>query len=73
MSASPGALGGLRGLVHVRAIFGNIGAVVLPGQLAISKANEAFTPEGKLLDPRQQANAEKLGSTLAAAIAKWKA
>ena len=73
MSASPGALGGLRGLVHVRAIFGNINAIVLPGQLAISKANEAFTPEGQLQDPRQQANVEKLGATLAAAIAKWKA
>ena len=73
MSASPGALGGLRGLVHVRAIFGNIGAIVLPGQLAISKANEAFTPEDQLQDPRQQANVEKLGATLAAAIAKWKA
>ena len=73
MSASPGALGGLRGLVHVRAMFGNLNAIVLPGQVAISKAHEAFSPDGPLNDPRQQANVEKLGATLAAAIAKWNA
>ncbi|MFN0105342.1 MAG: NADPH-dependent FMN reductase [Bryobacteraceae bacterium] len=72
MAASPGVLGGLRGLVHVRAILGNINAIVLPGQVTVSKAHEAFTPEGQLKDARQQANVEKLGATLAATIAKLK-
>ena len=71
MSASAGALGGLRGLVHVRAIFGNLGAVVLPGQITISKAHEAFTAEGQLKDERQQVNVEKLGAALSAAVEKW--
>ena len=70
MSASPGALGGMRGLVHARAMFGNLNAIVLPGQVSISKANEAFTGEGQLKEARQQANVEKLGVTLATTIAK---
>lgn len=46
LSASPGALGGLRGLVTVRAILGNIGCLVLPQQLAVSKAGSAFDESG---------------------------
>lgn len=51
LAASPGGLGGLRGLVHVRAILGNIGVTVVPSQLALSKAFSAFG-EGKLTDER---------------------
>src|SRR5579862_2726196 len=49
-SASPGALGGLRGLVTVRSILGNIGVHVLPGQVCISAAYEAFDEGGQLKD-----------------------
>ena len=47
MSASPGALGGLRGLVTVRSMLSNIGVLVLPGQVAVPKAHEAFGPDEK--------------------------
>ncbi len=73
MSASPGALGGLRGLVHVRSILGNIGAIVLPDQVAMAKAHEAFQPDGSLVNPKQQAGIEGLGTTLASFLMKLKA
>ncbi|MFN3651415.1 MAG: NADPH-dependent FMN reductase [Armatimonadota bacterium] len=70
MSASPGALGGLRGLVHVRAILENIGVLVLPGQVAVPRAHEAFDEEGQLREERQQASIGKLGTELAAVLRK---
>jgi chromate reductase len=73
LSASPGALGGLRGLVHLRSILGNIGVIVLPDQIAVSKAHEAFQADGSLVDPKQQAGVDGLGRTLAAFLAKYKA
>jgi chromate reductase len=73
MSASPGALGGLRGLVHVRAMLGNLGALILPDQIAVPRAFEAFQADGTLKDPQRQAEIERLGKTLATFLAKFKA
>jgi NAD(P)H-dependent FMN reductase len=70
MSASPGVLGGLRGLVTVRSILNNIGSHVIPHQVAISKAHEAFNPDGSLKDPKQQAAVEKVGANVAKMLAK---
>jgi NAD(P)H-dependent FMN reductase len=62
MSASPGHLGGVRGLAVLRAILANIGTVVVPMQLAIPRANEAFDPDGSLRDERQQATIEAIAA-----------
>lgn len=70
MSASPGRLGGLRGLVHVRAILGNIGCIVLPNQVAVPSANDAFDPEGRLRDGGLREQVENLGSELAGIISR---
>jgi chromate reductase, NAD(P)H dehydrogenase (quinone) len=50
MAASPGALGGLRGLFQLRFILSNIQVLVIPDQHAIVKANEAFDENGSLTD-----------------------
>lgn len=70
MSASPGALGGLRGLVTVRSILGNIGVIVLPDQVAVPKAHEAFTESGTVKESRQQASVQALGANVANLLLK---
>ena len=69
-SASPGALGGLRGLVHLRAMLENIRVMVLPDQLAIPRAHEAFAPDGALKDPTQHASVERIAQALTAILRK---
>lgn len=53
LAASPGGLGGLRGLVHLRSILGNIGVHVVPKQFALSGAFDAFDEDGSLKDSKQ--------------------
>jgi chromate reductase len=64
MSASPGGLGGLRGLVHVRSMLENIGVTVLPNQRAIGGAFSAFADDGNLKDEKQQKSILALGAEL---------
>jgi len=70
MSASPGMLGGLRGLVHVRSILGNIGIIVLPDQIAIAKAHEAFNEDDTLKDKKQEEQVKKIGANVAKILLK---
>ncbi len=65
LSASPGGLGGIRGLVHLRSILGNIGITMLPDQMAIPKAYEAFAEDGSFRDAKQQGRVKALGAGLA--------
>ena len=53
ISASPGPLGGLRGLAHLRSILGNIGVTVVPQQSAMSGAAKNFNDDGSIADARQ--------------------
>ena len=52
-SVAPGALGGLRGLVPLRMMLGNIGVTVVPNQVAISNGFSAFDDAGALKNEQQ--------------------
>jgi chromate reductase len=73
LSASPGGLGGLRGLVQVRSILTNIHVLVLCDQVTVSRAHEAFNPDGSLKDTKKQAAVEKLAASLVQTLRKLKA
>lgn len=70
MSTSPGGLGGLRGLVHVRAILENIGVLVIPDQVAVGKAHEVFNADGTLKDKKQEDQVKRIGSNVAKLLLK---
>lgn len=60
LASSPGALGGLRGLVHLRQIAMNVGMQVVTEQYALGSAQEAFAADGALRDARAQQGVEKV-------------
>ena len=73
MSASPGRLGGLRGLVHLRSILGNLGVLVLPEQRTVSGADKTFAEDGALENEEQLEAVRALGEKLATVLTKLSA
>jgi NAD(P)H-dependent FMN reductase len=55
-AASPGAFGGMRGLIAVRQVLQlGLGALVLPDQIAVPRGGDAFEDNGHLKDKALQA------------------
>lgn len=52
-AASNGALGGIRGLYHLRSVLMNVGAQIVTEQAGISRAATAFGEDGLPADERQ--------------------
>lgn len=52
LAASPGAIGGLRGLRHLRQVLTQVQGVVVPQEFALGKAHEAFNDDGSLKDEK---------------------
>ncbi|MHC4894567.1 MAG: NADPH-dependent FMN reductase, partial [Planctomycetota bacterium] len=52
MAASPGGLGGLRGLFHLRTILSGIGVLVVAEQHAVGAAHQTLGPDGRPTDDR---------------------
>ncbi|NUO56742.1 MAG: hypothetical protein HOV71_19575 [Hamadaea sp.] len=53
MSASPRLTGGNRGLWALRVPLEHLGARMFPEMISVSQADVAFTPDGRLADPKQ--------------------
>ncbi|MBL9077446.1 MAG: NAD(P)H-dependent oxidoreductase [Planctomycetes bacterium] len=60
MASSPGALGGMRALVHLRQVLMNLGVLVVTEQFALGNAERAFAADGGFADAKQAAAAQKV-------------
>ena len=58
LSASPGALGGLRSLSHLAPLLRQLQCWVTPRQFALAKAADAFDEQGRLIDAGQLAQVQ---------------
>lgn len=65
LAASPGTLGGVRGLLHGKVPLEVVGSYVYPQTFGLAKAHEAFTPDGTLEDPK---NTQKIKDLTAAFV-----
>ena len=52
MNATPGPYGGVRHLFHLRQVLSGLQMVVLPHQVQLAHADQAFGPDGALVDER---------------------
>jgi len=59
LAASPGAMGGIRCLPHLRLLLNNLGVTVSPAQMALGRADRAFAADGSLADAAQQSMLDK--------------
>jgi chromate reductase, NAD(P)H dehydrogenase (quinone) len=70
MAASPSPFGGTRGLPHLRQILASLGVTVVPSQIALQHANQAFQADGSLKDPHVDEHVRKLAHALVDMTAK---
>jgi NAD(P)H-dependent FMN reductase len=67
LAASPGPLGGLRGLPIVRALLSNLGVTTLANQVSLRAAHEHFDGSGAMTDQGTRDRVRGLGRELALA------
>ncbi len=72
IATGPGSLGGMRGLVQVRQILGNIRVMVIPDQATVPGAATAFDDSGALKDTAKRDAVHAVAARLATVTAKLK-
>lgn len=71
VSASPGALGGMRGLLFLRSFLATVlGMMVVPETASIGQAHQAFDDGGALKDVKQQQAVERVVRSVLAQAAR---
>jgi chromate reductase len=71
MSSSPGSLGGVRSLSHLRGVLTSISVNVLPQEIAVPFAEEKFVGnDQEMIDETMKARLEELGSLLVEMLKK---
>lgn len=73
MAASPGALGGLRGLYHLRELLQNIFVTVMPTMQAVGQSMSAFNDDGSLKEEKNAVAIKALVNELVDTLKKVKA
>ena len=64
VSASPGSLGGIRGLHHLRTILAGIGTFVLPNHLAVSNSATKLQNDIQIADEKLQHQLDTLAAEI---------
>jgi NAD(P)H-dependent FMN reductase len=64
LSASSEFHGGIRGLAHLRSILENLNTIVMPEQICVSDAENAFDEYGLLKNEIYKKSVEKIGANL---------
>jgi chromate reductase len=71
MSSSPGSLGGVRSLSHLRGVLTSISVNVLPQEIAVPFAEEKFVGNNEeMIDETMKARLEELGALLVEMLKK---
>ncbi len=74
MTASPGSLGGVRSLAHLRGVLTSVGVIVLPQEVAVTFAEDKFAGDGwEMTDERVKGNLEALGAALVEMLSRMHA
>ena len=70
LAASPGHLGGVRGLYAVRQVLNALGTLVLATQFGLARARDAFNEDGTLKDQAEQHVVNSVGTELVSTISR---
>ena len=72
MNATPGPYGGVRHLYHLRQVLSGLGVIVMPHQVQLARADQAFGPGGELTDARWSKALDTLAKSVVELAGKLK-